>query len=185
VTKMRQQERNRRSSKSLDETTLASVDRMLEFIESEIEKLKRQIERLYKKYPTLRRKRELLLSIPGVGPETANAVLSEVPCIEMFDNAKQLAAYAGLAPKEMTSGTSVRGRTKLSKTGRSRLRSVLYLPCVTARSCNPSIQAFCNRLLKNGKAPMKVVGASMRKMLHIIFGVLKSGKPYSAEFAVP
>src|SRR5277367_4795882 len=130
LTKIRQQEKNRRSSKSLDGVTLESVERTLKFIEAEIVKLKQQIERLYKKYPQLQHKRELLLSIPGVGPETANTVISEVPCIEMFSSAKQLVAYAGLAPKEITSGSSIRGRTRISKTGRSRLRTVLYLPSV-------------------------------------------------------
>jgi transposase len=184
LTKIRQQEKNRRSSKSLDGVTLESVERTLKFIEAEIVKLKGQIERLYKKYPQLQHKRELLLSIPGVGPETANTVISEVPCIEMFSSAKQLVAYAGLAPKEITSGSSIRGRTRISKTGRSRLRTVLYLPSVSARKYNPIIHAFCDRLLKNGKAPMKVVGAAMRKLLHIIFGVLKSGKPFSTDFIV-
>lgn len=184
LTKMRQQERNRRSSKSLDEVTLKSVERTLKFLDGEIEKIDRQIERLYKKHDALRHKRDLLMSIPGVGGQTANVVLSEVPNPSLFTSAKQLAAYAGLAPKEIRSGDTIRGRTRMSKTGRGWLRSALYLPSVSARSCNPVIRSFCDRLLKNGKAPMKVVGAAMRKFLHIIFGVLKSGKPFSADLAV-
>lgn len=182
LTKMRQQERNRHASKSLDKVTLESVDRTLKFLDGEIAKLDRLIERLYKKHEVLRRKREILLSIPGVGEQTANVVLAEVPSPELFGSAKQLAAYAGLAPKQIRSGDTIRGRTRMSKTGRSRLRSVLYLPAVSARKYNPIISAFCDRLIKNGKAPMKVVGASMRKLLHIIFGVLKSGKPFSLDF---
>lgn len=181
LAKMRQQERNRRASKGLDAAALESVERMLKFIEQEIGRLDRQIEKLYKKYLSLRRKRELLMSIPGIGIQTANVVLAEVPNHELFSNAKQLAAYAGLAPKEIRSGDSIRGRTRISKTGRSRLRTALYLPSVTARKCNPVIKGFANRLLKNGKAPMKVVAASMRKLLHIIYGVLKTGTPFRAE----
>lgn len=183
LTKMRQQERNRLSSKSLDEYTSKSVERMLAHLDSEISRIKKQIERLYKHHPQLQEKRKLLMTIPGVGTETANVVLTEVPHLELFGSAKQLAAFAGLAPREFRSGSSIRGRTRMSKTGRSRLRQCLYLPSVTARSCNPIIQVFCSRLLKNGKAPMKVVGAAMRKMLHIIFGVLKSGKPFDERIA--
>jgi transposase len=183
LTKMRQQERNRLSSRSLDDYTSKSVERMLAHLDSEISRIKKQIERLYKHHPQLQERRKLLMTIPGVGPETANVVLTEVPHLELFESAKQLAAFAGLAPREFRSGSSIRGRTRMSKTGRSRLRQCLYLPSVTARSCNPIIQVFCNRLLKNGKAPMKVVGAAMRKMLHIIFGVLKSGKPFDERIA--
>ncbi|MDX2104967.1 MAG: IS110 family transposase [Candidatus Melainabacteria bacterium] len=177
--KMRQQERNRRSSLSLDEDTLASVERSLKFIDSELLRVDRKIDQLFKKFASLKEKRDLLLSIPGVGEMTANVVLSEVINIDMFDSPKQLAAFAGLAPREISSGNSIRGRTRISKLGNSRLRTILYLPSVTARSCNPVIKEFCNRLLQNGKSPMKVVGAAMRKLLHIIYGVLKSGKPFS------
>ena len=183
LTKMRQQERNRYSSQSLDGVSLESVKRMLKFIEQEIDKLKRQIEKLLRKHPALQKQRELLLSIPGIGPDTAHVVMAEVPCIEMFHSAKQLVAYAGMAPKEIRSGHSMHGRTRISKTGRSRLRSALYLPTVTSKKYNPVIQAFCARLLANKKAPMKVVGAAMRKLLHIVYGVLKSGKPFCADLA--
>jgi transposase len=117
------------------------------------------------------------------GRSRLNVVLAEVPNPQLFSNAKQLAAYAGLAPKEIKSGDTIRGRTRLSKTGRGLLRSVLSLPAVSSRRYNPIIQAFADRLLKNGKPHMKVVGASMRRLLHIIFGVLKSGKPFCADYA--
>jgi transposase len=183
LTKMRQQERNRLKSESFDEVTMASVERMLKFIEEEIARIDRRIERLYKKHDELRRKRDLLLTIPGVGDLTANVVLAEVPNTQLFSTAKQLAAYAGLAPREFRSGDTIRGRTRLSKTGRSLLRTVLYLPAVSSRRYNPVIHTFAERLLKNGKPHMKVVCASMRKLLHIIFGVLKSGKPFCADLA--
>lgn len=179
--KMRQQERNRRASQSFDGVALESVNRILKVIDLEIARLKRQIESLFRRHPALQKQRELLLSIPGIGPETAHVVMSEVPRVGMFESAKQLVAYAGLAPKEITSGHSIRGRTRLSKTGRSRLRSALYLPSVVSRQCNPIVKAFCARLLANKKAPMKVVSAAMRKLLHIVYGVLKSGKPFCAD----
>lgn len=182
LAKMRQQERNRLSSKSLDEFTMESVERTITFIEREIKRIGRQIEILYRKNPKLKQKRSLLLTIPGVGEPTADVVLAEVPNIELFQNAKQLAAFAGIAPREFKSGDSIRGRTRMSKTGSSHLRHALYLPALVARQHNPIVKAFCDRLSRNGKAPMKVIGAGMRKFLHIIFGVLKSGKPFAADY---
>ena len=73
---------------------------------------------------------------------------------------------------------AVRGRTRLAKTCNSKLRKALYLPAIVAQTHNPIVRAFCERLLARGKFKMSVIGAAMRKLLHIVFGVLKSGKPF-------
>lgn len=183
LTKMRTQELNRSASNSFADSTMRSVKRMLAFIDDEMKKLERRIERLYQQHAYLRERRDLLLSVPGVGDITANVVLAEVPSIDMFMNAKQLVAFAGLSPEEKSSGSSIRGKQMISKKGRTRLRSVLYWPAVSASMHNPIIKSFCERLESKGKPRMKVLTAAMRKLLHIIFGVLKSGKPFSAKFA--
>ena len=82
----------------------------------------------------------------------------------------------GAAQKQ--SGRSVRGRTALSKTGNSRLRKALYFPAITALKWNPLIREMGQRLLARGKSKMCVVGAAMRKLLHLIYGVLKHQKPF-------
>ena len=181
LTKIRRQERTRLSTEKNKDVVLDSVERMLNSLDREIARIKKQIEALYRKHEKLREKRKLLLSIPAVGEETANVILTEIPSIDLFQNAKQLVAYAGLAPKEIRSGSSIRGRTRLSKTGNSRLRSALFMPSVVAKDYNPVVAAFYKRLIANGKPPMKAIGAAMRKLLHIIFGVLKSGKPFDAR----
>ncbi|MGC9161915.1 MAG: IS110 family transposase, partial [Acidithiobacillus sp.] len=76
------------------------------------------------------------------------------------------------------------GKTPIAKTGNALLRKVLFFPAVVAKKYNPLIAAFCNRLLLNGKRPMQAVVAAMRKLLHLAFGVLKSGKPFDPEFKV-
>lgn len=179
--KMKRQELNRLEAET-DKEVRNSIGCVVRCLERELCKAKEKIKVLFGCHPELRRKRDLLLSIPGVGEETATLILSEIPQLELFDSAKQLVAYAGLAPKEIQSGTSVRGRTRMSKTGNSRLRAGLYMPAVSAKSWNPVVASFCQRLSKAGKPPMKVVGAAMRKLLHIIFGVLKSGKPFDPSF---
>ena len=101
-----------------------------------------------------------------------------------FDSAEQLAAYLGLVPVEWQSGTSVRGRPRMSKAGPAHLRKVLYMPAVVARRCNPHIKALNERLMAKGKSKMAAIGAAMRKLAHLCFGVVHCGKPYDPKFAM-
>jgi transposase len=100
-----------------------------------------------------------------------------------FANAKQAAAYAGLAPKIQESGKWV-GKTRIAKTGDPALRKVLYMPALTAWQHNPVIRAFCERLKANGKNGKAIVCAAMRKLIHIAFAILQSGRPFNPKFAL-
>lgn len=182
LSKMRQQEKNRLAMEIDDVDIRSSVERILKGFDQEIARLKRKVESVIAKTEELRRQRDLLVSIPGIGDETAMVILSEVPAIQHFKNAKQLAAFAGLTPKEFRSGDMIRGRTKLSKTGSGRLRAALYMPTVSAKAANPILRKFYANLLANGKPPMVALCACMRKLLHIVFGVLKTGRPFCADF---
>jgi transposase len=128
--------------------------------------------------------RQLLESIPGVGAVTAQAILAELPAPARFASAQQAAAYAGLAPREYGSGTSIRKRTRLSKAGNARLRKALYLPTLTAIRFNPLLRGFFERLVAAGKARMAAVGACMPKLLMIAYGVLKSRVPFDPLWAL-
>lgn len=91
-----------------------------------------------------------------------------------FTQASQCAAYVGLVPVQHESGKSVKGRPRLSKTGSAVIRSILYMAAVTAIQHNPDIKAQYQRLLTNGKCKMSAIGAAMRKLVHICFGVLNN-----------
>lgn len=132
-------------------------------------------------HPDLARQRDLLVSIPGVGPQTAAVVIAELGDGAAFESARAVAAYAGLVPRHYESGSSVRRRPRLSKVGSARLRRALYFPAVCAIRFNPAVRVFAERLLGRGKSKMAVVGASMRKLLQICYGVLKSGRPFDAS----
>ena len=118
-------------------------------------------------------------SIPGIGKATIAQVLAFIEDISRFKNAKQIAAFVGLNPKQHTSGSSVRGRTRISKTGNAVLRKAFYMPALTAKLHNPIIKQFCDRLKHNGKNGKAIICAAMRKLIHIIYGVLKSGLPFN------
>ena len=111
-------------------------------------------------------------------------LLAELGDISHFSNARQVAAFAGLVPRLRESGTSVRGRSRLSKVGSSRLRKALYFPAITALRFNPLIKAFGLRLSVQGKSKMLIIGAAMRKLLHLAYGVLKSQRPFDPNFCI-
>jgi transposase len=102
--------------------------------------------------------------------------------VQRFNHAKALAAFVGLNPTVHQSGSSVRG-PHLSKKGNSLLRGALYMPAIVARRYNPVIKEFADRLKKAGKSNMVIIGAVMRKLLHIIYGVLKSGMPFDPSWS--
>lgn len=182
LTDMRQQEVNRRQSGIPSPTVLQTLDAHIAFLDQQLTDLQRQIHDHIDRHPHLRRQRDLLTSIPGIGDSTAFKLLAEIRDITVFDSASQLAAFAGLTPRQRTSGTSVRGKTRLSKRGSARLRSALYFPALVAQRHNPILRIFAQRLLAAGKPKMAVVVAVMRKLLHLVYGILTSGLPFDPNF---
>jgi len=140
-----------------------------------------QIEQVLQAHPTLKESAALLTTIPGVGTVTAATVLAIMPEIDQLDNARQLAAFAGVTPSQRQSGT-LSGRTRMSKLGHRRLRKALYFPAITALRCNPRVQALAIRLAQKGKAKMVIVGAAMRLLAHLIFGVLKNRTAFDPTY---
>ena len=148
--KTRQALRNRIHARVPSVTVVESLDRVIATISDEMKKTNAAIRAHFKRYAPLRAKRDLLVTVPGIGPITAAKILAEVPEIESFEGARQVAAYAGLTPKEHISGSSVRGRTRLSKIGNARIRTALYMPAVVSIRCNPLVRALAERLRAKG-----------------------------------
>ncbi len=159
-----------------------SIDDSIEFLRTQLAKLQQEIDDHIDRHPDLRRDMELLTSIPAVGPQTGSNLLAIVHSYR-FDSAEQLAAYLGLVPVERQSGSSIRGRARLSKAGPARIRAVLYMAAVVATKYNPHVKAVYDRLLAKGKAKMAAIGAAMRKLVHLCFGVLKTRMHYQADYA--
>ncbi|EAX7229851.1 IS110 family transposase, partial [Salmonella enterica] len=99
-----------------------------------------------------------------------------------FKSASQVAAYLGLTPVEKTSGSSVRGRPHMSKTGPSGVRAKLYVAALTASRWNKQAKAIYERLVAKGKAKKAALGAVMRKLVHLCFGVLKTRLPWDENY---
>lgn len=157
----------------------------LDFLEQQRKALLEQIQDDIDHHPGLKQQRDLITSIPGIGQKSAAVILAEIGDISVFKSARQLAAYAGLTPREHSSGTSIRKRPRLCKIGNARLRKALFMPALAAISYNEVIQSFRQRLLDAGKKKILIVGAIMHKLLRIIFGVLKSARPFETTIHLP
>jgi transposase len=180
---MRVMEENRLSSGITVEVVRASVEELLNHLNTQIKRTEELIANHIKNHPTLKQQSQLLSSIPGIAETTAALLLSEITGIKQYRSARQVAAYAGLVPRERQSGTSVRGRTRLSKIGNARLRRGLYFPAITAIRCSPFFQQWAEGLRERGKSKMSVICAVMRKLIHLAYGVLKNGKEFDPQWA--
>ena len=179
---MRQMEQNRLGAGDHPEAVRASLEAHLAYLEAAIRQTEAQIREHLSGHPGLREARELLLSIPGIGEKTVAYLLAELGLMQQFRHARQAAAFGGLTPRIYQSGTSVKKRESFSKLGSARLRKALYFPAISALQHNPLIRALGERLRGAGKGAMVVIGAAMRKLLHLAYGVLKSGKPFDPQW---
>lgn len=179
---MRQQERNRLTSGLSAEVVLQALQHHIAFLDQQIADLEHQIHDHLNQFPSLKQQRDLLDSIPGLGQLTIATLLAEVPNILTFETAAQLAAYAGVTPRQFRSGSSIHRPTHISKCGNARLRAALYFPAMVALRHNPIVCAFGQRLKASGHTGKSIVVAAMRKLLHLVYGVLKSGRPFDPNF---
>jgi transposase len=175
-------EKNRLSSGGVCGVVEQSIQEHIVYLEEQMHKTRRQVKEHINDDPDFKNNAKLLESIPGIGAATAALLLAELGDMTQFSNARQVAAFAGLVPRLRESGTSVRGRARLWKVGSSRLRKSLYYPAITALGFNPLIKSFGLRLSAQGKSKMLIVGAAMRKLLHIAYCVLKSQRPFDPSF---
>ena len=181
VQQMRVQEQNR--AYEAEGEALESVGRTLAHLKAEEETLRKRIREHIDQHPHLSEQHALLTSIPGVGEQVSSHFMAWLRP-ERFDDARQAVAFVGLSPKHRQSGDSVRGKTRLSKVGHARLRKILYLPAMSAIRYNSAAKAIAERLKASGKTGKVVIGAVMRKMIHWMFGVLKSGQPFNPDLAL-
>src|SRR5262245_12111644 len=183
LTELAAREKGRLASPALTQSARQSITRTIRLLENEIACVRKQADELIATTQSLSADRALLESIPGVGRQTARVILAELPAIERLPSAESAAAYCGLSPRQFQSGTSVKKRTRLSKRGNARLRKALFLPTQTAVRFNPLLKGFFEKLVKANKPPMQAVGACMRKLVMICYGVLKNRQPFDPKWS--
>jgi transposase len=160
-----------------------SLNDSIAFLQKQLKKLQQYIDDHINQHPELKDDVVLLTSIPGIGSQTSQHLVS-VMHLHRFDNAERLASYLGIVPVERQSGTSLHGRPHMSKAGPAHVRAVLYMAAIVAIRHNPHVKAHYERLIVAGKSKMSALGAAMRKLVHLCFGVLKSRQPYQASYGL-
>jgi len=178
---LREENRHEKSSiNPCSNSVLKSIQMMLSVLKEEKINLEQLINNHINQFEYLKVNYALLQTIPGVGPVVSRYMLIVIGS-RTFKSASQCAAYIGLVPIQNESGSSLRGRSRLSKAGNPIIRAKLYMAAISALQHNPDIKIQNQRLLKNGKSKMSALCAAMRKLVHICFGVIKHQRPYQVQ----
>jgi transposase len=174
----RRQTANRLEATRTESPVTAHLQAQLALLETQIVETKQMITTCLDEHPDFRAQKTLLRSIPGLGILTIARLIAACRDLRTFTDAGQLVAFAGLNPRQHQSGNSVAGPASISRTDSASLYAALYMPAITAMTHNPLIRAFATRLRERGVRGKAVVAAAMRKLLHLVVGVLKSGRPF-------
>jgi len=180
-----QREMNRREKTDFinaPDVVLDSFMKHIACLEQERDRLSKEIAHHIDQHPDLKKDDALLKSIPAIGPKVGPLMVG-VLRQGQFASAEQCAAYLGLVPIERQSGSSVRGRARLSKNGSAKVRAKLYMAAIVALKHNPHIRDLAQRMALRGKCKMSILGAAMRKLVHLCFGVLKNQLPYQPNYS--
>lgn len=137
--------------------------RILELLESE-----QKVREVYK----------LITSVPGIGLQIAAHLIVCTRCFTCFKSSRQLACYAGVAPFEYSSGSSIKGRTRVSPFANQKIKSLLTMGAISVMRLDPEMNSYYARKLKEGKNPMSVINAIRNKLISRVFATVKRGTPY-------
>ncbi|WP_020481906.1 IS110 family transposase [Methylomonas sp. MK1] len=160
------------------EAVREDIQQHLNWLDSAIRQLIDTINDHIDHHPDLKQQRELLDSIPGIDERTSAIILAFYADTSRFANSRQAAAFAGLDPRHYESGSSIKGEPRLSKVGHAFLRKARYMPAMVTLYKTAWGKQFRSRLADAGKPAKLIIGAMMRKLVHVAFGVLKSAKPF-------
>lgn len=178
---MIQMERNRLQTANTN--IQGSIETVLATLEAELKSTRKAIKDHIDNDPDLKKRADLLDSIPGIGDACTAQLLIVLSEHRQFANARQAVAFAGLAPRLLQSG-QWQGKTHIAKNGDCALRKTLFMPALCAWKHNPVICTFCERLKANGKSGKAIVCAAMRKLIHLAFAILKSEQPFDPNYAI-
>jgi transposase len=173
-----------RFKSSLDKEIQKLIQKNIDFIEKQLKEIIEKIKDLVKSDEFLKKQICLLKTIDGIGDKVAWKLIAELK----FDDPENISpkaqvAHAGLSPREYSSGSSVKGRTHISKMGNSGIRKVLYLPALGCLKNENHFTPFYKRLIENGKSHRQTQVAVMRKMVLIAAAVLKNQQPFDPNWA--
>jgi len=158
-------------------SVIRSLKRQLVVLANEILTIEKELEVLInKRYPG---QMKLLEGIPGLGPKTSSYLITATEGFMKFDTAGQLCSFSGTTPTVRESGTSVRGKSRITKMGNPRIRSLLFLCSFSACKYNAACRELFNRIVEKGKSKKLALLAVCNKLLRQAFAIVKNETPYS------
>jgi len=161
-------------------TVYHSLNRALKNVQAEIKVLEARLTEIVKEEQ--QQQLTLLKSIPGMGNKTAILLIVLTDGFSNFENARQLCCYTGITPTIRESGKSVRGKSRISKVGNSKLRNLLFMCSFTACKHNKACKEIYERIIAKGKSKKLALIAVCNKLLKQAFAIAKSGLPYDENF---
>ena len=167
-----------------NEKSMKRMQARIRFLNSQEKEIKEDISYLVKENADVKQVIDRITTIPGVGELTAVIVLAETNGFELIRNKSQLSSYAGLDVKEKQSGTSVKGKPRISKKGNRNLRKSMHLPALTAVKWDDNFRAIYTRLVSKHGIKMKALVAIQRKILELIYILFKNETIYDKDYLI-
>jgi transposase len=165
-----------------NKSSLQRIRVRIKMLDKQEQEIRTEIRALIATDEEIKKMGGVICSIPGVGLLTAATVVAETNGFELIRNKRQLASYAGFDVREKQSGTSVKGKPKISKRGNKYLRKVMHLPALAAIRHDERFKAVFIRLVSKHGIKMKAAVAVQRKLLEMIFTIYKTDKKYDKEY---
>lgn len=163
-------------------SAIRRVNERIKLLNKQEKQITNEIESLIHADKQVKNSVDLICSIPGIGIVTAAIVLAETNGFELITNRRQLASYAGFDIKEKQSGTSIKGKSRISKKGNKFLRKAMYMPSLSAIQCDSRARTTFSRLVSRHGIKMKAGIAVQRKLLEMTFTIFKTRRPYDKNF---
>jgi transposase len=167
------------------EPNKGSVERIkkrIVFLSKQELEIKAEMVILIKQDESIKKSIELLTSLPGIGQLTATTTLAETNGFELIRNKRQITSYAGLDVREKQSGTSVKGKPRISKKGNKYLRKAMHMPALTAIRHDDRFKGIFDRLVSKHGIKMKAAIAVQRKLLEMMYIIYKTNTPYDKDY---
>lgn len=167
---------------SILKQTLTNCHRTLKALQSDIQRIEKAIEVLVSTDQQLSQQCRLATSVPGIGKITALNIIISTQEFSRIQDAKKFACYAGIAPFEHTSGSSIRGKTRVSKMANMTLKKLLHLAAMSAVQSNDELRIFYKRKVDSGKNKMSVINAVRNKLISRVFACIKNKRMYQKVY---
>ena len=153
-------------------------NKMINELTKQIEKIEKELDDVIKGNNQLKQMYNLIISVKGIGPQTALFLIAYTNGFTRFKTCRKLASYCGIAPFPYQSGISIRGKTKVNHLANKKLKSLLDLCAKSSIQYNTEMKLYYNKRIKEGKAKMSTINIIRNKLLSRVFAVVKRETPY-------